>query len=94
MYNHARMNMSLTSNLQKNYLAKIIGNRIRALRKGKKMSIEELAFSSDMEYAQLSRIERGVVNCTTYQLYKLCASLDQQMSILFENIEGEINSGN
>lgn len=84
--------MSLTSNLQKTNLAKIIGNRIRALRKSRKMSIEELAFISDMEYAQLSRIERGVVNCTTYQLYKICVSLNQQMITLFENIEAEIKS--
>jgi transcriptional regulator with XRE-family HTH domain len=86
--------MSLTSNFQKSHLAKIIGNRIRSLRKTKKMSIEELAFASDMEYAQLSRIERGVVNCTTYQLYKICMSLEQRLSILFENIEVEINTSN
>jgi transcriptional regulator with XRE-family HTH domain len=86
------MNMSITSNLQKTNLAKIIGNRIRTLRKSRKMSIEELAFMSDMEYAQLSRIERGVVNCTTYQLYKICLSLNQQMVLLFENIEVEIKS--
>jgi transcriptional regulator with XRE-family HTH domain len=86
--------MSLTSNLQKNFLAKIIGNRIRALRKCKKMSIEELAFASDMEYAQLSRIERGVVNCTTFQLYKICISLEQKMSELFQGIEAEINISN
>jgi transcriptional regulator with XRE-family HTH domain len=58
------------------------------------MSIEELAFASDMEYAQLSRIERGVVNCTTYQLYKICLSLEQRLSFLFENIESEINMTN
>jgi XRE family transcriptional regulator, regulator of sulfur utilization len=86
------MNMSITSNLQKTNLAKIIGNRIRTLRKSRKMSIEELAFMSDMEYAQLSRIERGVVNCTTYQLYKIFLSLNQQMVLLFENIEVEIKS--
>lgn len=86
------MNMSLTSNIQKSQLAKIIGIRIRSLRKERKMSIEELAFSSDMEYAQLSRIERGVVNCTTYQLFKICTSLDQQMEVLFVNIEAEIKS--
>jgi transcriptional regulator with XRE-family HTH domain len=46
-----------------------VGQRIRDARVAKKLTIGDLAYESGMEYSQLSRIERGKINTSLYQVY-------------------------
>jgi transcriptional regulator with XRE-family HTH domain len=61
----------------------LVGSRIRALRIAAGKSMNALAYESDMEYMQLSRIELGQINTTIFQLYKICKSLNIQLKDLF-----------
>jgi transcriptional regulator with XRE-family HTH domain len=50
-----------------------------------------LAYESDMEYMQLSRIELGQINTSVYQLFKISKALDVELTDLFlfnKNTEG------
>ncbi len=66
--------------LSKEDIKKVIGNNIRRLRVEKKMSIEVMAFESEMDYTQLSRIELGKINTSIYQIYKISKTLQVSMS--------------
>jgi ribosome-binding protein aMBF1 (putative translation factor) len=68
-----------------------IGKRIRTIRLSKGKTMINLAHDSDMEYIQLSRIERGQINTTIFQLYKIAQALEVDLQFLFENFETEIN---
>ncbi len=68
---------------EKKRLADRIGNNIRAIRQRKGMSIEKLAFKSDIGYMQLSRIELGKINTTIYQVFKISKSLEVDLHELF-----------
>ena len=61
----------------------LIGARIRTLRISAGKSMCALAYESDMEYMQLSRIELGQINTTIYQLYKISKSLNVELKDLF-----------
>jgi transcriptional regulator with XRE-family HTH domain len=52
-----------------------IGKKIREYRILKKLTIEELANESDVDYTQLSRMELGKVNFSISVLYKIAAAL-------------------
>lgn len=51
--------------------------------------MKALAYESDMEYMQLSRIELGKINTTVFQLLKLCTALDIELTDLFKEIESD-----
>lgn len=68
-----------------------IGNRIRNLRLSKGKTMINLAHDCEMEYIQLSRIERGQINTTIFQLYKIAQALEVDLQFLFENFENEID---
>lgn len=70
-------------------LAQKIGKRIRHFRLLNKMTMQTLAFESDMEYMQLSRIELGKINTSVYQLFKICSALNIKIEELFIGIEEE-----
>jgi len=40
----------------------LFGKNLIRIRKGKKMSMEKLTHKSNMEYCQISRIDRGQIN--------------------------------
>ena len=61
----------------------LVGSRIRSLRVAAGKSMSSLAYESDMEYMQLSRIELGQINTTVYQLYKISKSLNVELRDLF-----------
>lgn len=50
----------------------------------KKISQEELAFKADMEYSQVSRIERGIINTSISHVSKLAKALGVPLSELFK----------
>ena len=52
------------------------GMRLRELRTEKGISMRGLAKEADIEYSQLSKIERGVINTTISTVYALAQALD------------------
>ena len=63
-----------------------VGGNIRKARKERKLTIQELAFNADVEYTQVSRIERGKINTSMYQLYIISKALEINIANLFEGI--------
>jgi transcriptional regulator with XRE-family HTH domain len=70
----------------KKEISMLVGSRIRSLRIAKGKSMITLAYESEMEYMQLSRIELGRINTTLYQLYKISKSLNVQVGELLSNV--------
>jgi transcriptional regulator with XRE-family HTH domain len=60
----------------KDMIVKLLGARIRKIRNDNHLSLESLAFKAEMDYTQLSRIELGKINTSTFQLYKIATALE------------------
>ena len=60
-----------------------IGERIRTLRTQQNLTLDELASSSGVSRAMISRIERGEASPTAQLLAKLCSALSTTLSALF-----------
>ena len=54
------------------------------------MSMITLANVSDMEYIQLSRIERGQINTSLFQIYKITKALNIRLDALFNGIDEDV----
>jgi transcriptional regulator with XRE-family HTH domain len=63
---------------------KKLGNRIRSLRKLNELTLEQLAANCDIEYVQLSRIERGLINTSVSHVYVIAKELGVSCSELFD----------
>jgi transcriptional regulator with XRE-family HTH domain len=74
--------------LSKEELTRHIGNRIREYRNERKLTIEDLALAAEMEYTQLSRIERGKINTGIFHIYKIAGSLGVGMHELLGGLPG------
>jgi transcriptional regulator with XRE-family HTH domain len=75
----------------KKEISRLLGIRIRSLRIAAGKSMVNLAYESNMEYMQLSRIELGQINTSVYQLFKISKALDVELTDLFlfnKNTEG------
>lgn len=68
-------------------LDRAIGERVRALRTARGLTLEVLADKSGVSRAMLSRIERGESNPTAQLLGRVCAGLDVTLSALFAATE-------
>ena len=68
-------------------LDRAIGERIRALRAARALTLEALAEKAGVSRAMLSRIERGESNPTAQLLGRVCAGLDVTLSALFAETE-------
>lgn len=55
---------------------KAFGKNLRKLREKKGISMRQFAVQADMEYSQLSKIERGVVNTTISTVLSLAQALE------------------
>jgi len=53
----------------------LVGTKMREIRTAKKISIENLANTSGMDYSQLSRMELGQVNFTISYLFRVAEAL-------------------
>jgi transcriptional regulator with XRE-family HTH domain len=53
----------------------LIGNKIRAARTAKGVSIENLAYSSGIDYSQLAKMELGQVNFSISYLFRVAEAL-------------------
>ncbi|WP_083222702.1 MULTISPECIES: XRE family transcriptional regulator [unclassified Ensifer] len=65
-----------------------IGERVRSLRVGQNLTLDDLATRSGVSRAMISRIERGEASPTAQLLAKLCSALSTTLSALFA-FEGE-----
>jgi len=61
----------------------LLGERLREVRKQKKVSQEELAYTSGIALSQIGRIERAMVNPTVSTIFTLCRTLGIEVSELF-----------
>ncbi len=55
---------------------KKIGRRLKKIRLAKGISQEALAFMAGLEFSQVSRIERGIINTSISHLYVLADALE------------------
>lgn len=60
------------------------GKNLRKIRKAKNMSMEALAYSSDMEYSQISRIEHGKINTSIKAIKAIADTLGVKPKDLFD----------
>ncbi|MEJ7820936.1 MAG: helix-turn-helix transcriptional regulator [Chitinophagaceae bacterium] len=63
---------------------KAFGDQLRKLRLTKGIPMRKLALQADMEYSQLSKIERGVINTTISTVYMLSLALDIPVKEFFD----------
>jgi transcriptional regulator with XRE-family HTH domain len=68
-------------------LSQRLGERVRALRKRKDWSLEELAERAKMHVTYLSSVERGYRNPTLNVLAAVAAALEVPLSSLVKGIE-------
>ena len=64
-----------------------IGDRVRALRAERRLTLDGLARAADVSRAMLSRIERGESSPTAQLLVKVCGGLGVTLSALFAAAE-------
>jgi transcriptional regulator with XRE-family HTH domain len=74
--------------MKKNEVANIVGSKIRTIRQSKGLTIEQLAFEVGVEYAQLSRIERGRINTSVFQLFMISKALNISFSEIISGLDG------
>jgi transcriptional regulator with XRE-family HTH domain len=65
-------------------IKKLIGKRIKEIRRSKHLSQEQLAEKADINSKYLSRMERGTENPTLDMLIKLANALDVEMWEMFD----------
>lgn len=58
-----------------NALRRTLGANVRRLRRGKKLSQEELAFSAEIDRTYVSQIERAIINPSLLVLHKIAKAL-------------------
>ncbi len=63
---------------------KAFGRHFRKLREAKGIGMREFALQADMEYSQLSKIERGVTNPTLSTVIALAEALEISHQELFD----------
>lgn len=64
---------------------KIVGGRVRAIRKSKKMSQERLAELSGLHPTYISDVERGKVNASIYSCFMIAKALDMPFAELISS---------
>lgn len=62
---------------------KAFGENLRKLRKKQGLTMMELAFEAEIEYSQVAKIERGVINTTVSTVQNLATALVLQPHELF-----------
>jgi transcriptional regulator with XRE-family HTH domain len=71
--------------MNKNEMLLILGKRIRQLREKKGFSQENFAFKIYMNRGYYGAVERGEVNVSFLNLFKIAEGLDTTLAILFAN---------
>lgn len=68
-------------------LTKLIGERIRNLRKERRWNQEELAHRADISRTYMGSIERGETSITVDSLEKIARAFDMTVEELFKNLQ-------
>ena len=63
---------------------KILGTRVKELRKSQKISQEQLAYESNLHRIHLLRIENGKLNTSIGNLLAICKALNISLKELFD----------
>ena len=88
----AQFNENPMIQTKKNEIANIVGSKIRSIRQSKGLTIEQLSFEVGVEYTQLSRIERGRIRTSVFQLFMITKALNVSFSEIINCLNGvEIN---
>ncbi len=67
---------------EEQYIHEVCKN-IKRIRKGKKLTQEEVAFASNMDEPSFRRIENGKTNPTLRSLVRVCKAMDIELEELF-----------
>ena len=67
---------------EKEFLIKF-GEQLKKLRKSKNFTQSELAIDLGVEISQISRIERGLINTSTYNIYRISKTLNIEIEDLY-----------
>ena len=62
----------------------LFGQNLRKIRESKKISMQNLADTIDVEYSQISRIERGLINTSIGVAFSLSQALEIDIKELFD----------
>lgn len=68
-----------------------LGERIRSLRKTRRLTLVEVARKTGIDQATLSRIENGVMTGTIQSHMKIADTLGINLPTLYENVIGKLN---
>ena len=63
---------------------KRFGKWVRQIRIAKNISQENLAYEAEIEYSQVSRIERGIINTSISQVFAIAKALNIEPWVLFK----------
>jgi transcriptional regulator with XRE-family HTH domain len=63
-----------------------LATNIRKYRQLKNLTIQELANTMDVDYSQISRMERGIVNPNVSIIFDIAEALEIEPSKLLENL--------
>lgn len=63
---------------------KEFGKNLRKIRLSKKMSMQTLAYTINVEYSQISRIELGKINTSLNTIYEISEALDVPLQLFFD----------
>jgi transcriptional regulator with XRE-family HTH domain len=61
-----------------------LGTQVRGIRQKQGLSMRQLALQAEMEYSQLSKIERGVINTTVSTLQSLAEAMNIPVKDFFD----------
>ncbi|MFB9274059.1 helix-turn-helix domain-containing protein [Cohnella cellulosilytica] len=72
-----------------NDILKLVGQRIRSLRKERGLSQDQLGEKGGFHYSYIGQVERGEKNVSLLNLAKISEALEVSLSQLFTYIDGE-----
>ncbi len=61
-----------------------LGNRIKTLRKKRKLTLEALCYRNGLEPSTISRIEKGMVEAKYLTLERIAKAFDMELKELFD----------
>ena len=73
--------------MKKDEISQIVGAKIRKIRITQGLSIQNLAYEIGIEYTQLSRIERGKINTSIFQLFIISRALKVSFAAIIEGLD-------
>ena len=80
------LHLVFVNNLRDKELLDKLGNRLKELRMAKGLTLEQLAYASEMELSQVHRIEKSKVNPTITTLSAIAKGLDVTLSELLASL--------